>query len=36
MDGDDNLRTYVNGGTNHFGSAFNFPEEFISVYRLIR
>jgi hypothetical protein len=34
MDGDDNLRTYVNGGTNHFGSAFNFPEEFISVYRL--
>jgi Animal haem peroxidase len=24
----------VNGGTNHFGSPFNFPEEFISVYRL--
>jgi hypothetical protein len=24
----------VNGGTNHFGSAFNFPEEFVSVYRL--
>lgn len=25
---------HVNGGTNHFGSPFNFPEEFISVYRL--
>jgi hypothetical protein len=25
---------YINGGTNHFGSPFNFPEEFISVYRL--
>jgi hypothetical protein len=24
----------VNGGTNHFGSPFNFPEEFVSVYRL--
>ena len=24
----------VNGGTNHFGSPFNFPEEFIAVYRL--
>jgi hypothetical protein len=24
----------VNGGTNHFGSPFNFPEEFMSVYRL--
>jgi len=24
----------VNGGTNHFGSPFNFPEEFITVYRL--
>jgi len=24
----------VNGGTHHFGSPFNFPEEFISVYRL--
>jgi hypothetical protein len=24
----------VNGGPNHFGSPFNFPEEFISVYRL--
>lgn len=25
---------YVNGGVNHFGSPFNFPEEFVSVYRL--
>jgi len=25
---------HVNGGTNHFGSPFNFPEEFITVYRL--
>ena len=24
----------VNDGVNHFGSPFNFPEEFISVYRL--
>jgi hypothetical protein len=24
----------LNGGVNHFGSAFNFPEEFITVYRL--
>jgi hypothetical protein len=24
----------TNGGVNHFGSPFNFPEEFISVYRL--
>ncbi len=24
---------YSNGGVNHFGSPFNFPEEFISVYR---
>jgi Animal haem peroxidase len=24
----------VNGGVNHFGSPFNFPEEFITVYRL--
>ena len=31
---EENLRAYVNGGTNHFGSPFNFPEEFISVYRL--
>lgn len=25
---------YINGGVNHFGSPFNFPEEFVSVYRL--
>ncbi len=25
---------HINGGVNHFGSPFNFPEEFISVYRL--
>ena len=25
---------HVNGGSNHFGSPFNFPEEFVSVYRL--
>ena len=24
----------VNGGTNHFGTPFNFPEEFTAVYRL--
>jgi hypothetical protein len=24
----------INGGSNHFGSPFNFPEEFITVYRL--
>ncbi|HEY6250333.1 MAG TPA: peroxidase family protein [Candidatus Angelobacter sp.] len=24
----------VNGGTKHFGAPFNFPEEFITVYRL--
>jgi Animal haem peroxidase len=24
----------INDGTHHFGSPFNFPEEFISVYRL--
>jgi hypothetical protein len=24
----------TNGGVNHFGSPFNFPEEFVSVYRL--
>jgi hypothetical protein len=24
----------ADGGTNHFGSPFNFPEEFVSVYRL--
>ncbi len=28
------LEEDVNGGINHFGSPFNFPEEFISVYRL--
>ncbi len=25
---------HINGGTNHFGSPFNFPEEFTTVYRL--
>jgi len=25
---------HINGGVNHFGSPFNFPEEFIAVYRL--
>ena len=30
----DNLEQDVNGGINHFGSPFNFPEEFTSVYRL--
>lgn len=30
----DNLEEDVNGGINHFGSPFNFPEEFTSVYRL--
>jgi hypothetical protein len=25
---------FTNGGVNHFGSPFNFPEEFITVYRL--
>ena len=25
---------HVNGGVNHFGSPFNFPEEFITAYRL--
>jgi hypothetical protein len=24
----------IDGGVNHFGSPFNFPEEFVSVYRL--
>ena len=24
----------MNGGINHFGSPFNFPEEFVTVYRL--
>ena len=30
----ENLAEDVNGGINHFGSPFNFPEEFTSVYRL--
>src|SRR4029079_4198521 len=25
---------HINGGTHHFGSPFNFPEEFVTVYRL--
>ena len=25
---------HFNGGVNHFGSPFNFPEEFVTVYRL--
>ena len=25
---------HVQGGVNHFGSPFNFPEEFVTVYRL--
>src|SRR5438045_1415722 len=25
---------HVNGGVNHVGSPFNFPEEFVTVYRL--
>ena len=25
---------HINGGVNHFGSPFNFPEEFATVYRL--
>ena len=25
---------HINGGVNHFGSPFKFPEEFITVYRL--
>jgi len=29
-----NIERDVNGGVNHFGSPFNFPEEFTSVYRL--
>ena len=28
------IREDVNGGVNHFGSPFNFPEEFMAVYRL--
>ena len=34
MRNDAGLREFVNGGTNHFGSPFNFPEEFVTVYRL--
>ena len=34
MDDDRQAAHYVNGGVNHFGSPFNFPEEFICVYRL--
>lgn len=30
----ENIKKDVNGGINHFGSPFNFPEEFTSVYRL--
>ena len=33
-DGDIADIDYDNAGTNHFGSPFNFPEEFVSVYRL--
>src|SRR4051812_757448 len=29
-----NKQPDVNGGTHHFGSPFNFPEEFINAYRL--
>lgn len=29
-----NNKPDVNGGINHFGSPFNFPEEFINAYRL--
>jgi Animal haem peroxidase len=29
-----NTQPDVNGGVNHFGSPFNFPEEFINAYRL--
>jgi heme peroxidase len=29
-----NDKTDVNGGVHHFGSPFNFPEEFINAYRL--
>src|SRR5262249_14694121 len=25
---------HLNGGVNHFGSPFSFPEEFVTVYRL--
>ena len=33
-DGDISDLDFDNNGTNHFGSPFNFPEEFVSVYRL--
>jgi hypothetical protein len=29
-----NNKADVNGGVHHFGSPFNFPEEFVTVYRL--
>jgi hypothetical protein len=29
-----NKRPDINGGVHHFGSPFNFPEEFINAYRL--
>jgi Animal haem peroxidase len=29
-----NDKADINGGVNHFGSPFNFPEEFVTVYRL--
>ena len=34
IDYDINDPDSLNAGVNHFGSAFNFPEEFITVYRL--
>ncbi|NNE52103.1 MAG: oxygenase [Sulfitobacter sp.] len=33
-EGDIATLDYVNAGVNHFGSPFNLPEEFVSVYRL--
>jgi hypothetical protein len=29
-----NNKPAINGGVNHFGSPFNFPEEFVNAYRL--
>jgi hypothetical protein len=29
-----NNNDHINGGVKHFGSPFNFPEEFVTVYRL--
>ncbi|TMA85793.1 MAG: oxygenase, partial [Deltaproteobacteria bacterium] len=29
-----NNKSDINGGVNHFGSPFNFPEEFVNAYRL--